>query len=236
MALFPYVGSSASWAVTWKTDVPAQRKQSVQTLIQSTEFFREGRKCLEFPDQHLFELDGLPSEGLAVLPAAPMTRSVKHAGALCPPSHKTLCMPPGHLHIQWVMLNVRVRILMSRMGNAVHVVTRCSDSRWMGLLHSHWPLPPAAHRRWIWCDSLIFDFHVNTVHTACERVCAGAWAPNSPPPPLLPGPRRQTLLKQGAERTLIQRTLLSLLYWTMYEDCHWIVTSVFRLFVKKYCS
>lgn len=143
-----------------------------------------------------------------------------------PAVSQTLCMPLGHLHIQWVLLNaVRVRILISRMGDAVHVATHCSDRRWMGLLHSHWPLPPAAHRRWIWCDSLIFDLHVNTVHTACERVCAGAWAPNSPPPPLRPGPRRQTLLRQGAERTLIQRTLLSPL-----------VTSVFRLLVKKYCS
>lgn len=53
-------------------------------------------------------------------------------------------MPLGHLHIQWVMLNVRVRILISRMGNAVRVVTRCSDSRWMGLLYSQ-ATPPLQH-------------------------------------------------------------------------------------------
>lgn len=56
-------------------------------------------------------------------------------------------MPPGHLHIQRVMLNVRVRILMSGMGNAVHVVTRCSDSRWMGVFAFPLATPPRSTQK-----------------------------------------------------------------------------------------
>lgn len=137
----------------------------------------------------MFEVYSFLCEGLAVLPAAQMTCFMKHAGALCSLSLKLPAMPLGHLHIQWVMLNVQVRILISRIGNAVHVYAHSSESHWMGLLYSP-ATGPAAHGRWIWCDGLIFDLYVNTVDTACGRVCA-----KSLPPPLLPWPRKRILLK-----------------------------------------
>lgn len=101
------------------------------------------------------------------------------AAALCSLSHKRSAMPRGYLHIQWLLLNVQVRMGGIRMGNAEHVVSHPSQSHWRGPLYSLATRPHSAEK-----VDLVWQRELWLVRQHCSH------SVRRPPPPILPGQER----------------------------------------------
>lgn len=125
--------------------------------------------------------------GLTVLSAAQHEMLGERRGQqLC--AHKHYVMPLGHLHIQWLLLNVQVRMgelewLMLCMS--FHISHRAIG----GGSCIPWTFAPAALKRWIWCNNKIFNLYVKNCLYYVQR----------PHPPIVPGPRKRILIKHGME-------------------------------------